>query len=43
MAILGDEKLDPLVRETISGGGILLFIHKSLTGGKIKKPEGAPA
>ncbi|KAH8977713.1 hypothetical protein EDB92DRAFT_1914897 [Lactarius akahatsu] len=39
----GDEELNTLVRATIAGGGVMPFIHKSLTAGKIKKPEGAPA
>ncbi|KAH9055866.1 histone 2A [Lactarius deliciosus] len=43
-SLFGDEALDTLVRATIAGGGVVPFIHNSLTVGKmIKKPEGPPA
>ena len=33
----GDKSLDTLVRGRIAGGGILPFIHESLTAGKLTR------
>ena len=43
LAIRGDDELDTLVHATIARGGVMPFIHKTLTAGKVKKAEGAAA
>ena len=40
LAVRGDEELDLLVKATLPGGGVRPFIHKTLTVGKVKKPDG---
>ena len=43
LAIRRDEELDTLVHAVIAGGGVMPFIHETLTAGKAKKAEGAAA
>lgn len=43
LAIQGDEELDMFMHAMIAGGGIMPFIHKTLTAGKAKKVEGLAA
>ncbi|KAN0129423.1 hypothetical protein V8E53_012755, partial [Lactarius tabidus] len=41
LAIRRNEVFDTPVQATISGGGVLPFLHKYMTIGNNKKPEGS--
>ena len=43
LAIRGDDELGTLVHATTVGGGVMPFIYKTLTAGKVKKAEGVAA
>ncbi|KAF8265379.1 histone-fold-containing protein [Lactarius quietus] len=39
LAVLADEEIDFLAKDTLPGGGFRPWIHKSLTVGKVKQPD----